>query len=293
MKYAKIIPILTVAAVFAAVAIIMSSVMSDHGERMETVGSGADAVPDTESDATPETVPSDGVTTEAGTSDRAGAYVTAAESSDVTTVPETEPAPVQTIPVGIYKKDGKTCRLLTEYKSVWPASDEDKLWKLDTWTYKDRENLICDIDYFAVFTSDEEKIDFSYWDKTWVDRWESCGLDDTYKIGFELEIVKKSGEPSERITVLSPSDTFKAEKYFELYLYDCVAHAHDSWYSHITEKTNYDDTKNVMIKITLRDGCYDVESILLTAFVYSGADEFDADGFYIGANKYTITVSRE
>ncbi len=45
------------------------------------------------------------------------------------------------------------------------------------------------------------------------------------------------------------------------------------------------------IKITLRNGCYDVERILLTAFVYT-PDELDENGRYTGANKATCTVKR-
>ena len=291
MNYTKIIPILTVAAVFAAVAIILSSIISNHEEQRETAGTDAEALPTESADTSALSSPME-TEKDPDISDTVLSSETVTETEAETEAVTEEPL-VQTIPVGIYKKNGKTCELLTGYKSEWPKNDSDKLWTLDTWTYKDRKNLICDVAYFAVFTSMEEKINLSYWDVTWVEKWDSCGLDDDYKIGFELEAVKKSGEMSERITVLSPSDTFKAEKYFELYLYDCVAHAHDSWYSHITEKTNYDDTKNVMIKITLRDGCYDLEEIILTAFVYKSADEFDSDGFYRGANKYSITVSRE
>lgn len=217
------------------------------------------------------------------------------ETSDTSAVteteaPETEP-PVQTIPLGVYKKNGKTCRLITEYRSEWPRDDSDPLWKLDTWTSSEA-HLICDVAYFAVFTSFEEEIAFTYWDETWVDRWESAGLDDSYKIGFEFTAYLENGR-SESATVLGPEDTFALEEYFELYLYDCVAHAHDSWYSHITESTNYDDTKNVMVKVTLRDGCYDVAFIEMTAFVYKDSTEFNAYGKYIGANKASLIIERE
>lgn len=225
------------------------------------------------------------VTTD-GTSD------TADTESDESTESETvTDSPTQTIPLGIYKKNGKKCYLITEYKSEWPENDDDPLWDVDTWTYS-TPNLICDVAYFAVFTSEETEIDFTYWDETWVDRWEAEGLDDSYKIGFQFTAYLNNGR-TESATVLGPEDTFALEEYFELYLYDCVAHAHDSWYSHITENTNYDDTKNVMVKVTLRNGCYDIAFIELTAFVYSGEDEFDADGNYKGANKATLIIERE
>ncbi len=213
------------------------------------------------------------------------------EFSDSTESETVIDTPTQTIPLGIYKKNGKKCYLITEYKSQWPENDDDPLWDVDTWTYS-TPNLICDVAYFAVFTSQEEEINFTYWDETWVDRWEGEGLDDSYKIGFQFTVYLNNGR-TESATVLGPKDTFALEEYFELYLYDCVAHAHDSWYSHITEKTNFEDTKNVMVKVTLRDGCYDIAFIELTAFVYSSADEFDADGNYKGTNKATCIIERE
>lgn len=282
MKHSSnIIPILTVMAAFAAVAVIMTSILSKRAESPKSstdaqpmISEPADTPPDTEPESTAD----------------AAVPVTESESESET---ETAPPPVQTIPVGIYSVSGKNCTLIDEFASDWPDSDDDPLWTLDTWTYKDHINLICDIDYFAVITSNEEKIKVTTWDETWLDRWEAAGLDDSYKVGFELAVYKKSGGEPVRITVLSPTDTFDAEEYFELYLYDCVAHAHDKWYSHITEKTNYDDTKNVMIKITLRDGCYDVDHIELTSFVYNSPDEFDENGFYTGANRATIIVKRD
>lgn len=275
--------VLTSAALMLAIVLIALSVIGgDGGDDTDPVhtdtdaNSGATASDTAETDGETETEPVTDTETE----------------TDETTAPETEPpAPEQTVPVGIYVESSrKNYVSVTEYASEWPENDSDSLWTLDTWTYADRDNLICDVDYFAVFTSDEPEIKVSYWDETWTERWDACGLDGAYKIGFEFTVYLKNGE-SVTATVLGPSDTFDLEEYFELYLYDCVAHAHDSWYSHITEKTNYDDTRNVMVKITLRDGCYDVEEILMTAFVYI-PDEIDENGRYTGANKATCTVKR-
>lgn len=280
--FSKILPILTVVGTFAAVGIILFSVLSKREEMRASMPDPTEAVPGVIADETdpPELTDITDVTTSALTE----------APTEPDTGSETIP-PVQTIPVGIYTKSGKTLTRVDEYEGMFPESDDDDMWTLDTWTYPDRQNLICDLRYFAVVTSYEKEIDFTYWDETWVDRWNVCGLDFSYKIGFEFLIRKKDGEEV-RFTVLSPSDTFKEEEYFELYLYDCVAHAHDSRYSHITEKTNYDDTENVMIKITLRRGCYDIDEIVMTAFVYGSADEFDSSGFYTGANRASCVIRR-
>lgn len=276
-----LLPVLTVVCTFLAVGIIFSSVMSRREEERKTPDT--DAVPDLgETNASPPDGTEKGSDTEESN----------AETETRQTTEAAESAPVQTIPVGIYTKSGDKCYRVSEYNGKWPGSDSDELWRRDTWTYPDRVNLICDLRYFAVFTSYEEEIDFTSWDETWVDRWSICGLDESYKIGFEFLILMKNGE-NIRFTVLSPKDTFKYEEYFELYLYDCVAHAHDSRYSHITEATNFADTRNVMIKITLRNGCYDIDNIVMTAFVYNSADDFDEDGFYCGANRSACVIGRE
>ncbi len=280
-----VLPVLTVVCTFIAVGLILVSIFGkrDNAPNIDRT----DAIP--EAGMTEVEPPEASVkVTDAITEPYP---VTTGAELTTETKPETEP-PVQTIPVSIYTESKRKCTRVTEFYGKFPESDDDPLWRLDTWTYKDHANLICDLEAFAVFTSEDESIKVSTWDKTWVEKWEGCGLDDGYKVGFEFTIIKKDGEEI-RFTVLSPSDTFKHEEYFELYLYDCVAHAHDSWYSHITEKTNCDDTKNVMVKITLRDGCYEIDHIILKAFVYDGDDDFDSDGLYCGAESAECFLGRK
>lgn len=273
--------ILTVAAMVFAVLVIALVVINGRpsGEHDESSGTEPDLTVDFD------------VTTDAELwTETAEAYTSETET-ETETAETDEPAPEQTIPVGIYVKTAsKLYSLTSEYTSAWPENDSDSAWSVDTWTYPGTKNLICDVAYFAVLASDESEIKLTYWDETWTERWDANVGDASAKIGFEFEVRLKDGGTA-TATVLSPADTFALEEYFELYLYDCVAHAHDSWYSHITEKTCYDDTKNVMIKITLRNGCYDVEEIAMTAFVYT-SDELDENGNYTGANKFTCTVKR-
>ncbi len=279
------LPLLTVIGTFIAVGIILFSIMEKKDSA--PTGGGTDAVPGVQTNAAVPTEP-ESDSAAPGPDATATAPVTESESE---TEPEPEP-PKQTVPIGIYTETNNNCKRVDSFNGYFPSSDDDAKWVVDTWTYSDHSNLICDLTQFAIFTSDEEEINVTSWDETWVDRWKACGLDDTYKIGFEFLIVTKDGE-SRRFTVLSPSDTFKEEEFFELYMYDSVAHAHDSWYYHITEETNYADTKNILIKITLRRGCYDIDHIEMTAFVYNSTDEFDADGFYTGANRATVMIGRE
>ncbi len=286
----SLLPLLTVIGTFAAVGIILFSIMEKR--EPNAGGDRTDAVPGENTTVAAPAGTEKGPETETKTETE-----TAAPQTTEATAPQTEPEPEpeppkQTIPVGIYTESSNNCKRVDEFNGYFPSSDDDPHWVVDTWTYSDHSNLICDLTQFVIFTSTEEEINVTSWDETWVDRWKGCGLDDTYKIGFEFLIVTKDGE-SRRFTVLSPSDTFKEEEFFELYMYDSVAHAHDSWYYHITEETNYPNTKNIIIKITLRNGCYDIDHIKMTAFVYNSADEFDADGFYTGPNRASVMIGRE
>ena len=205
------------------------------------------------------------------------------------TVPETEPEtepPAPSIPLGIYVKENGAYQRKTEYRSSWPLNDGDPKWIQDTWTYN-HMNLISDIAYFDVIPSADQTVWLGGWDTDWVDRW-NASVPDMRKIGFAFDIVLKNGN-TVSFQVLSPADTFLHEEYFELYLYDAVAHAHDSWYSHVTTGTFYDSTRLTTIKITLRNGCYEIDRIEMTAFLYL-PDELDAEGNYTGVEKTTCVI---
>ncbi len=221
---------------------------------------------------------------------------TEAPTEEVTEAPTEAPteavvAPEREFELGIYVWDGSRYILADDYRSAWPTSSSDPLWIADTWTYPGKTNLISDIAYFGVFPfSDETHANVDYTSE-YMSLWREAGLDG-YKIGFEFTIKLRDGG-ERRFSVLSAEDTFKYEEYFEIYLYDDITHAWDSWYSHVTEWTDYEDTLYTTFKLTLREGCYDVDYIAATAFVYHDAAELDADGFYTGANKMTAMIGRK
>ncbi len=221
-------------------------------------------------------------------SDSAKANTTTAESKSEL---ETEKEKIPAFPLGIYVSGESDFRRVGTYKSRWPESDTDSLWTADTWTYPGVTNLISDIAYFGILPSNEETHRFVGYGSEYMENWKNSGLDG-YKTGLEFTIVKKNSD-NIRFTVKSAEDTFKYEEYFEVYLYDDVAHANDSWYSHITPDTTYDDTLITTFKITLRDGCYDVDYIEAAVFVYDNETEFDEEGFYIGAEKRKVIIKRD
>ncbi len=214
-----------------------------------------DTLPATEPAAEPETAPETPPVTEPET----------VPETEPETVPETDP-PVPAAPLGIYVKENGVYRRKTEYVSTWPQDDSDPRWTKDTWTYS-HMNLICDVAYFDIIPSTDDTVTLGGWDTDWVARMADAGLD-PHRIGFSFTIFLNDGT-SVSFDVLSPKDTFLREDFFELYLYDAAAHAHDSWYSHVTESTCTDATAFTTVKITLRSRCYEIDRIEMTAFVTS------------------------
>ena len=199
--------------------------------------------------------------------------------------------PKKTVPLGIYVYENNKHNRITDYTSAWPTDDSSPKWRKDTWTYKGKTNLISDITYFEVIPSDAESLGFTNWKRDWCKMRHDAGLDE-YKIGYELEIIKKDGE-SIRWTVKGADDTFKNEEYFELYLYDDVKNSGLSWYSHTTNETTDENTLHTSIKITLRNKCYEIDRIILSAFWYKDETDFDENGFYKGFEVYSATVRAE
>lgn len=199
--------------------------------------------------------------------------------------------PPKTFPLGIYVYENDKHNRVTEYISAWPSDDSSPKWRKDTWTYPGKTNLISDITYFEVVPSDDESLNFYNWKNDWCKMKHDAGLDE-YKIGYELNIITNDGE-SIRWTVTGADDTFENEEYFELYLYDDVKNSGSSWYYHTTNATTDDDTLHTSIKITLRNKCYEIDRIILSAFWYKDESDFDENGFYNGFEVYSATVRAE
>ena len=194
-------------------------------------------------------------------------------------------------PIGLYVRDGSTYINTKQYTGKWPASDSDKLWKKDTWTYPGKTNLICDLVSLNIIPKSEDTLKFKgRMGAEWNDLYNNCGLNiNNYKVGLNFVIETFEGETIDW-NVLSPDDTFTHEEFFELYLYDDVKHAKDSWYSHITSKDFNDSTVISSVKITLRNRCYEIKKIIVTAFYYTGASDFDESGRYIGVEKVSCEI---
>ena len=193
-------------------------------------------------------------------------------------------------PLGIYVSEGGEYKRVYEYVGAWPMNDVDPVWRVDTWTRPGVSHLIFDVAYFGIFPFEDEThpdVDYS---GEYMRLWREAGLSG-YKVGLEFEI-RFYDKTTQRFTVLSADDTFKFEEYFEIYLYDDVANAGKWWYSHITADTTNANTMITTFKITLRDGCYRVQEIAVSAFVYRDSSDFDEDGFYTGNDRATMIIKR-
>ncbi|MBQ7592549.1 MAG: hypothetical protein IJU46_08525 [Clostridia bacterium] len=256
---------------------------------------GTTAPPAPSVDQTTEEITTVPETTAEETTPETTAQATTAEE---TTLP---PPPEPVFPMGIFVHKAKS-RVFTRadtYKSYWPVNDSDIAaghWRRDWWTYQSQGivNLICDTTYFFVIPSNEEQLTFStsYGTSAWAREYDgmrkAAGLED-YKIGYQLDIITKTGDVVS-FTVTRPDQTFLHEDYFELYLYDEI-HRPDA--VHITQPEMTPEIFMTDIKITLRNRCYEIDHIDLTAFYYKSQDEFDAAGFYTGVEKKTIRVEAE
>lgn len=216
--------------------------------------------------------------------------------------PSTEPptesptdAPVLEIPevdfpLGIYVSENGGYKRVYEYVGAWPMNDVDPVWRVDTWTRPGSSRLIFDVAYFGIFPFDTPTHPDVDYGGEYMRLWRDAGLSG-YKIGLEFEI-RLYDKTTERFTVLSAEDTFACEEYLEIYLYDDVSNATKWWYSHITPETTNENTMITTFKITLRDGCYRVREIAVSAFVYNDASEFDSNGFYVGSARTTAIIKR-
>ena len=74
-------------------------------------------------------------------------------------------------------------------------------------------------------------------------------------------------------------------------MYDDVHVTPGVWYTHLEDKDMKEDTIITSIKLTSGSRIAEVGDIVLTAFIYDGADCFDADGIYIGAVSESIMIT--
>lgn len=94
--------------------------------------------------------------------------------------------------------------------------------------------------------------------------------------------------------ILDSTKTFSLGPYIYVYLYDDIANAGKSFYSHIESNQENENTVFSSIKLYLAEKSNEITyPITLTVFTYDGLDDFDEFNHYRGNSSYTIKINRK
>ena len=148
-----------------------------------------------------------------------------------------------------------------------------------------------DIDCFEILASREERLEGASFAAIWNDAWDDYPNTENAKIGFRITFTLSSGEKISK-QLLKPSDSAEFYDYLEIYLYDDIHQTPGVWYTHLEDADMGSETIISSIKLTSGSRIDEVGDITLTAFIYDGDDNFDADGNYIGQVLESITVTQ-
>ncbi|MBP5312216.1 MAG: PIG-L family deacetylase [Clostridia bacterium] len=116
--------------------------------------------------------------------------------------------------------------------------------------------------------------------------WEAC------KICYRVEFGTSDGTRVDKM-IMKPGDELSYSEYLENYLYDDVRVAKNTWYSHLTPEDTGDIIMSSM-KVTAGKKIDLINTpIKITACVYSGDGDFDANGFYTGSVSSSVILKRK
>lgn len=208
--------------------------------------------------------------------------VTTAPTTEPTTAPTTEPTTVPTETVFVPEISPDVVGIYI------PAEDGTKARKYIT-EFTAKRKAKTDIDCFEIFASQEELLTGRSFASIWKDAWEQHEGYENAKIGFIIEF-SLSGGKNVRAQLLKPSDSADFFEYLEIYMYDDIHQTPGVWYTHLEDRDMDGQTIISSIKLTSGSKIDEVGDIILTAFIYDGADNFDANGDYIGQVLQTIVI---
>lgn len=208
--------------------------------------------------------------------------VTTAPTTEPTTAPTTEPTTVPTETVFVPDVSPDVVGIYI------PAEDGTKARKLIT-EFTAKRTAKKDIDCFEIFASQEELLTGRSFSAIWKEAWEQHEGQESAKIGFIIEFSLTGGK-NVRAQLLKPSDSADFFEYLEIYMYDDIHQTPGVWYTHLEDGDMDEETIISSIKLTSGSKIAEVGDIILTAFIYDGADNFDANGDYIGEVLQTIVI---
>ena len=155
-----------------------------------------------------------------------------------------------------------------------------------------------DIISLEAFATDEAQFSLSAgggdaWYDAWRAYWYAESGAEKCRIGYQVSFRLRSGEEI-NATLLKPGDELSYREYLENYLYDDAANAYAGWYSHLEPGQETDETLLTSIKFTPGERVDEIDgTITVTAFVYDAAEDFDADGRYIGDVQFVTVLEGE
>ena len=157
--------------------------------------------------------------------------------------------------------------------------------------YKDSFKPSKDINTFQIVFSDEEEVSYKGNRQDFIKSlWDDISYKFTLGIILEYDTINNGHI---RHVIYSPDNTLENFDYFQVYLYDAIAHKNDKWYSHITKEEFNDNSYITSFKLTagpkIEEVLFPVE---ISVFTYDSEDDFDFEGNYRGNSIYTIKLDK-
>ena len=165
--------------------------------------------------------------------------------------------------------------------------------KYTLWTeYKTKVTNNKDINTFQIVPSIKSELTYQGRYVDFIEKlWNEITID--YKLGIVLEYSLKDNTSIKHV-VYDPSNTLKYQDYFQVYLYDAIAHKNDKWYSHITNEEFSEDSFITSFKIAAgKKNDEVIYPIKLSVFTYDTEDDFDENNNYRGKSIYSINIIDE
>lgn len=212
----------------------------------------------------------------------------ASVTSDTTMAEITTPVETTTEePTTVYNNDGTRPDVVNFYIFHDNTGTRDKLTE-----FYGPFTEGADIRTFAAFTSSDSSVYGSRFADMWFPQWERFSNSSECKIGYKIHIYLTDGNIIEK-NILSPDDVvYDYTQYVETWIYDDVHHAAGEWYSHLTTADMKEDTVITSVKLTCGPRINEVDYIILDTFVYTGNEQFNENGDYIGPVNASVKVSR-
>lgn len=145
-----------------------------------------------------------------------------------------------------------------------------------------------DIGIFSMYLSDDDNINNDV--VSLYNKYLEYKKTRNIKIGYNLTYSIQDGRTISH-NILSVNDTEDYQGYILVFLYDDYNNRGKSFYSHIEQGQENENTLVSSIKLYPQSASNEIVSkIILTVFVYEGEDDFDQNNEYIGNSKYSIEI---